>query len=162
MRGLAWAKVLSISALAVASTGCFMVPSSSEPLSWVDHNATFEPGFGTNEHQLARWTCPVTTPTEESSARAPTVTLVLVQHPKRGLLLHNVTDDLVMVPAEKIPGGGLRFISSVPAERNSYIVPPDYKEAIDREWSLGFEGYSIIITNKVKQPCPAGPPVRFL
>lgn len=138
--------------------GCFMVPSSSTPVGSVEHNATFEPGFGSNAFELARWTCAESTPTEDAPMAVPGVVLVLLKHPQRGILLHNVTDDLVMEPAETIPGGGTRFVSQVPAQGNRYIVPPDYQDPVDREWSLVL-GSSV---TRAKQSCQPGPLVRFL
>lgn len=150
-------------ALVASLGGCLMVPSSPEPNTDIEHNATFEPGFGTNEHQLARWSCSLSFGTPDAPAVAPGVTLVLVKHPTRGLLLHNVTDDLVMEPAETIPGGGLRFISSLRfGESNTFIVPPEYSEVVEREWSQSFTSVSTIETNRVKQRCAPGPRVRFL
>ena len=148
----------SVVVLVVLLVGCFTVPSAPEPSTSVDANATYEPGYGSNDHMLARWTCPVAPAKNGEGLPAPRVEIVLVKDPERGVLLHNLTDDFVMPPAETIPGGGTRYPSVTLVEKNDYVVPSDHADPVTRKWSLLFGTTRFEST----QQCTAGPLPRFL
>lgn len=154
--------------------GCLTVPSYPEPQTSAEKNATFEPGFGANQGTLARWTC-LPEPSTEAVGMSPRVDLRLEEHPTRGLVLHDVTNDMVMPIAATTPEG-TRFHTYLDGEKSVYLVPTDRKLPVTREWlrvtatDMSSAGLlvDLIVTAAttkkalVKQQCAAGPLVRFL
>ncbi|MCU0658742.1 MAG: hypothetical protein MUF64_26840 [Polyangiaceae bacterium] len=163
MMARSWLLLLGLAGVSLAGCGVD-APTYPSPGKYAKDQWALEPGFDPGVHQVARWICLGTLPDEERMFVPPRVDLVLVNQPGRGLLLHDVTTDRVMMPRKTITGGGIEFTSGAHVageqETNRYIVPPDYQEEVTRLWT--FHLFHSIFTYKERQSCKPGPPVRFL
>lgn len=156
-------RALAIGVLALlGSSACISAPGYTLP---TDQDKTLlVPGFDSSTTQIARWSCPavVTTTKEGGVVSSPGYEIVLIEDPARGMLLHELNNDWVMLKPTTIAGGGTVFSTAIPYTFNEFIVPPDRTQDVTHKYVEVYVGGSFVETDKLTRMCKRGAPVRIL
>lgn len=144
------------------STGCF-VSAPTYALPSDESKAMVVPGFDSSKTQVGHWFCPlIEVPTKGGDiVTSPQYEVVLIEDAARGMILHELNNDWVMMKPE-MKSDGASFSVALPGLFNEFIIPKDRTQDLTHNFGR-VTGYYFIESEKLTRPCKAAPnAVRIL